>query len=124
MNLSLRDDTIFGHGRATLLLAAAAWIGLTTGAYAQDMSFDLNEAESAPAEEKQAPPPAEGEGEAGGEAKASGSASSSGDILADLTAEGGKEEQTADERLPREKEVIEKIYAVQRMYVLRTGRFE
>ncbi len=125
MNLSLRDDTIFGHGRAALLAAVAAWIGLTVSgsAHAQDMSFDLNEAESAPAPDKEAPPP-EGEGEAGGEAKASGSASAGGDILAELTAESGKEEATADERLPREKEVIEKIYAVQRMYVLRTGRFE
>jgi outer membrane beta-barrel protein len=126
MNLSLRDDTILGHGRAALLAAVAAWIGLTVSgsAQAQDMSFDLNEAESAPAPEQQAPPP-EGEGgEAGAEGKASGSASAGGDILAELTAEGGKEEATADERLPREKEVIEKIYAVQRMYVLRTGRFE
>jgi outer membrane beta-barrel protein len=130
MNLSLRDDTIYGHGRAALLAAVAAWIGLTLvgSAHAQDMSFDINEAESAPAEkEKQAPPPAEGEpaeGEAGGTGKASGSASAGGDILSELTAEGGKEETTSEGGLPREKEVIEKIYAVQRMYVLRTGRFE
>ena len=127
MNLSLRDDTIFGNGRAAVLAAVAAWIGLTVfgSAQAQDMSFDLNEAETAPAPDKEAPPPEGGEagGEAGGDVKASGSASG-GDILSELTAEGGKEETTADERLPREKEVIEKIYAVQRMYVLRTGRFE
>jgi outer membrane beta-barrel protein len=128
MNLSLRDDTIFGNGRAAMLAAVAAWIGLTvvSSAQAQDMSFDLNEAETAPAPEKEAPPP-EGEagGEAGGEAKASGSASASGDILSELTAESGKDDKTNTETgLPREKEVIEKIYAVQRMYVLRTGRFE
>jgi outer membrane beta-barrel protein len=127
MNLSLRDDTIFGHGRAALLAAVAAWIGLTVSgsAQAQDMSFDLNEAESAPAPEQQAPPP-EGEqgGEASGSAQGKASASASGDILSELTAEGDKDETTANDRLPREKEVIEKIYAVQRMYVLRTGRFE
>jgi len=127
MNLSLRDDTIFGNGRAAMLAAVAAWIGLTvfSSAQAQDMSFDINEAETAPAPEKEAPPP-EGEagGEAGGEGKASGSASASGDILSELTAETGKEDKTTEDGLPREKEVIEKIYAVQRMYVLRTGRFE
>jgi outer membrane beta-barrel protein len=127
MNLSLRDDTIFGHGRAAMLAAVAAWIGLSVSgsARAQDMSFDLNEAESAPAPEQQAPPP-EGEqgGEASGSAQGKASASASGDILSELTAEGDKEEETSNDRLPREKEVIEKIYAVQRMYVLRTGRFE
>src|SRR5262245_23294539 len=122
MNLSLREDTILRPGVCAL---AAVWVGLlvVSSAHAQDMSFDINEAEQAPAEEapKQG---GEAEGEAGGEAKASGSAAASGDILSELTAEGGKEETTAEDRLPREKEVVEKIYAVQRMYVLRTGRFE
>jgi len=136
MNLSLREDTILPSQARTLSRArvrsaapwalAGVWVGLlvVSSAHAQDMSFDLNEAEQAPAPDEK--PAKEGEpaaeGEAGGEAKAS--ASGSGDILAELTAEGGKEETTSESRLPREKEVIEKIYAVQRVYVLRTGRFE
>ena len=123
MNLSLREDTILRPG---VLALAAAWVGLlvVSSAHAQDMSFDLNEAEQAPAPEEAPKQGGEAGAEAGGEAKASGSASTSGDILSELTAEGDKEETTAQDRLPREKEVVEKIYAVQRMYVLRTGRFE
>jgi outer membrane beta-barrel protein len=125
MNLSLREDTTPRCWPARIVALAVVGAGLlvvNSSAHAQDMSFDLDEAEK-PAEEQA--PPAEGEAgaEAGGEAKASGSVGT-GDILEELTAEGGKDEQTAQDRLPREKEVIEKIYAVQRMYVLRTGRFE
>jgi len=125
MNLSLREDTIL----PALTALVSVWVGLlvVSSAHAQDMSFDLNEAEQAPAPEEK--PAKEGqqpaaEGEAGGEGKASGSASAGGDVLSELTADTGKEETTTESGLPREKEVIEKIYAVQRMYVLRTGRFE
>ena len=99
---------------------------------AQDMSFDLNEAESAPTAE---PSPAEGqdktpeepkggaaEGEVGAEGQAS--AGSSGDVLADLTAEGGPKEEKIEGGIEKETEVVEEIYAVQRMSVVRGGRLE
>jgi outer membrane beta-barrel protein len=131
MNLSLRHDEKLPHWAArlpsSLLTIGIVFAGLVSTVHAQDMSFDINETETEAAPEdkgKPAPAPEGDEAEAGGEASATGSASSSGDILSELTAEGDKEEQTAEERLPREKEVIEKIYAVQRVYVLRTGRFE
>jgi outer membrane beta-barrel protein len=128
MNLSLREDTILRPWPARVLAMAVVGAGLlvvNSRAHAQDMSFDLDEAEQAPAEEQPAAPEGEAgaEGEAGGEAKASGSAST-GDILTELTAEGTSDTTATEGGLPREKEVIEKIYAVQRMYVLRTGRFE
>lgn len=83
---------------------------------AQDMSFDLNEAEEAEA--------AQPAGEAGAEGEASAEASASDDVLTELTAGGGKSESRDDDAGPREQEVAEEIYAVQRMYVLRNGRFE
>ena len=127
MNLSLREDTILRHGSPRLWALALACMGSMvdhSSARAQDMSFDLDEAESesAPAEEGQGQ--AQGEAGAEGEVSTEGKASASGDILTELTADSGKEETATDSGLPREKEVIEKIYAVQRMYVLRTGRFE
>jgi outer membrane beta-barrel protein len=119
-----RDQAGFWLG---VLLVAA----MPTMAAAQDMSFDLEEAESEaappPAEGEQAAPPAEGEGaEAGaeGEVEASGSASTGGDVLAELTAEGGPKEEKVEGGIEKEKEIAEEIYAVQRMYVLRNGRFE
>jgi outer membrane beta-barrel protein len=45
-------------------------------------------------------------------------------VFSELTTEIGEEEGAADSSLPREREAIEEIYAVQRMYVLRNGRFE
>jgi len=95
------------------------------------MSFDVDEAETGTS--KPAAKPKKGDkkqaqqqqpAEAEGEAEASVSASSGGDVLTELTADKGKEEAAPEGGLPREKEVIEKIYAVQRMYVLRNGRFE
>jgi outer membrane beta-barrel protein len=93
------------------------------------MSFGVDEAETATSKTKskkdqKAEPKSDDTEEVGAEGSASGSASSGGDVLTELTAEKKGEEQTAEGGLPREKEVIEKIYAVQRMYVLRTGRFE
>jgi outer membrane beta-barrel protein len=124
-----------GRHRVGLWLGMMLVAAMPTMAAAQDMSFDLEEAESAegegeaapPAAEGEAAPPAEGEGaEAGaeGEASASGSASAGGDVLAELTAEGGPKEEKIEGGIEKEKEIAEEIYAVQRMYVLRNGRFE
>lgn len=128
MNLSFRHE-MKPPQRATrmpvsLLAFGIAWAALGSIALAQDMTFDVDEAESKSSGD--APAKGEAEPSEGGEAEAGASASgsASGDILSELTAEGDKEEQTADSRLPREKEVVEKIYAVQRMFVLRNGRFE
>ncbi|MDH5674130.1 MAG: outer membrane beta-barrel domain-containing protein [Myxococcales bacterium] len=99
--------------------------------HAQDMSFDLDEAESDAAPEADAEAGGEagaeagGEVEMGGEAEAGGGAAAGGggDLLDELTSDDDMEEEAGD-RAPREKEVVEEIYAVQRMYVLRNGRFE
>lgn len=113
----------------TLLAAGALCLG-PGRASAQDMSFDLEEAETAGEGEagEAKPEEAKPEGEAGaeGEAEAEGSASAtaSGDVLAELTAEGGPELEKVEGGVQRETEVAEEIYAVQRMYVLRNGRFE
>lgn len=106
--------------------AGALFIWPALGA-AQDMSFDLDEAEKAeeapaePAEAGAGEQPAEG---AEGEAEGGASATSSGDVLAELTAEGGPEQEKVEGGIQRETESAEEIYAVQRMYVLRNGRFE
>lgn len=103
--------------------AAAAVLLLCPGspASAQDMSFDLDESEKTP-------PPAEGDAAAGetaeGEAEAEGEAKGGGDVFTELTTEIGEEQGGAEESLPREREAVEEIYAVQRMYVIRNGRFE
>ncbi len=83
-------------------------------ASAQDMSFDLDESESA------APAPAEGKPAAEGEA----ATEAAGDVFSEITTEISDEGGAADESLPREREAAEEIYAVQRMYVVRDGRFE
>lgn len=93
---------------------------------AQDMSFDLDEAEGAsdapapPTKGKGKAPEEEGvEGEVEGEAAISG-----GDVLTELTAEGGPSEEKVEGGIEKETEVAEEIYAVQRMQVVRSGRFE
>jgi outer membrane beta-barrel protein len=107
------------HTWAGALAIGALLLGLGARAEAQDMSFGLDEAEEpAPAEE--GAPAAEGQAE--GEAGAS--AEGGGDIFSELSTEIEGEEGDASSQLPREKEAIEEIYAVQRMYVLRNGRFE
>jgi outer membrane beta-barrel protein len=107
--------------RSVAWIAAALCCALPQTTAAQDMSFDLNEAEAAEAEQ-----PAEGEKPAEGEAAAEGEASAEGggDVLAELTAESGTSDAEQEATGPREQEVAEEIYAVQRMYVLRNGRFE
>jgi len=85
-------------------------------AVAQDMSFDLDEAETAPAEA-----PAE---EAPAEDAPAEEAPAEDDVVSDLAEEGGESSLETEENLPKQEEVAEEIYAVQRMYVLRRGRFE
>jgi outer membrane beta-barrel protein len=138
MNLSFRHGVVISRRArsqtaALGLLLALAFAANAHDASAQDMSFDVDEAETGTAktakpkqekkeDKKQKDAEAAADGEEGGEAAVN--AGSGGDVLAELTADKGKEEATTEGGLPREKEVIEKIYAVQRMYVLRNGRFE
>jgi outer membrane beta-barrel protein len=132
------DGPKTGKCRAGAWLAALLVAGLPAMAAAQDMSFDLQEAESAggeaggeaaPADKDkgkkpaEAAPAAEGAAEAGAEGEAGGEAAG-GDVLAELTAEGGPKEEKVEGGIEKEKEIAEEIYAVQRMYVLRNGRFE
>lgn len=104
------------------LLALLASLMCASGAAAQDMSFDLDEADSGAGDE-----PADD----GGDAEAEGDAlleadgeGSTGDIFAELSAEGEGDAVGPTETGPKQKEVAEEIYAVQRMYALRNGRFE
>lgn len=124
--MRLRSDRN-GSARALRLawILAALCCALPQPSAAQDMSFDLNEAEAAEAEQPaEGEKPAEGEAAAEGEASAEGQASADGDVLADITADMGTTETKEEATGPREQEVAEEIYAVQRMYVLRNGRFE
>jgi outer membrane beta-barrel protein len=120
MNLGFRHDVerMSTAQRATWGLALVCALACTPRlAHAQDMSFDLDEAESGGAEAKgEASTDEAAEGEAEGEG--------GGDVLSELAAGDGKDEAVPEDNLPREKEVAEEIYAVQRMYVLRNGRFE
>jgi outer membrane beta-barrel protein len=131
MNLSFRHDVLISTRAGSRLLALGFLMAIAFArpVLAQDMSFDVDEAESAPKPKKDA-----GKGKAaattdesaGGEegASAEGGAAAGGDVLSEMTADKGRAEEAAETGLPREKETIEKIYAVQRMYVLRNGRFE
>lgn len=137
MKLGFRDE-VGGPNMAktgfTALLAAVALWAVPDLAAGQDMSFGLDEAESAGGEgeaeagDKKKPEaegqPAEGEAAAEGAAEGGASATAGGDVLAELTAEGGPEQEKVEGGVQRETEVAEEIYAVQRMYVLRNGRFE
>jgi outer membrane beta-barrel protein len=99
------------------------WVGLIVlwsfadGAIAQDMSFDIDEAETTEAS------PEEAQGQEG-EAEASVKAEVGGDVLSDLA--GGAEEKEEPAAAEREHHtlVAEEIYAVQRIYALRYLRFE
>ena len=128
---SMQDVENRKTGKTWLALSFGALGALTCLApglaAAQDMSFDLNEAEQAPAEPAK---PAEGAeapaGEAGAEAEGEAGAEvgAGGDVLAELTAEGGPAEEKVEGGISKEREIAEEIFAVQRMYVLRSGRFE
>jgi outer membrane beta-barrel protein len=108
--------------RIVLLAGLIAFLAPARGVFAQDMSFDVNEAESGEAktEGKEAP---KAEKKAGG--KAAGKAEAGGgDVLSELA--GAEEKKEASANLEREHHrfVAEEIYAVQRMYVLRAYRLE
>lgn len=108
---------------AALVGALTVFLG-SARVSAQDMSFDLDEAETAGGEaEGGAEAKPKGEASAEGEASA-GASASTGDVLSELTADGGPAEEKVEGGVQRESEVAEEIYAVQRMYVLRSGRFE
>ncbi|MDD9946982.1 MAG: outer membrane beta-barrel domain-containing protein [Myxococcales bacterium] len=118
----------FNVMRLSLIAIVLTWAG---EASAQDMSFDLDEAENAEAEveaeagaEGEAEAGAEGGAEVGAEAGAEADLSAEGDIFAELSSEGEGELEGEQATGPKQKEVAEEIYAVQRMYVLRRGRFE
>ena len=118
--------------RALLAWLAVAGLSLYAGpALAQDMSFDLEdaEAEGEGAEgEGEAGAEGEVEGEVGAEGEAGGDIGLGGDIIGDLA--GGDEEQQGPGAMgprdgaPRSTETIEEIYAVQQIYALRINRVE
>jgi outer membrane beta-barrel protein len=119
MNFSFKADARKPKNRTAVRVAALA--GLTflvvplSAAIAQDMSFDLEEAESGKVA---------AEAEAGGEVSAEAEADTSGDVLSELAST--PEEDTAEAAPEREKHtlVTEEIYAVQRIYALRRARLE
>ena len=121
------DKDEVAKSRLTALLSMLCALGLPAVAAAQDMSFDLDEAESAEADadaDAEADAELEGEVEAGAEGEAGADVGGGGDIFDELTEDEGVLEEDEASRAPREKEAVEEIYAVQRMYVLRNGRFE
>jgi outer membrane beta-barrel protein len=98
-------------------LVLAICMQLSTVAFAQDMSFDLEETESDKDKDKKPE-----EAKAG--AEASGSVSAEGDIIGDLAAEDSTAPAQAEEGGPKPTEVSEEIYAVQQIYALRNNRLE
>lgn len=103
--------------RIVAWLALAVCSQLSGLAFAQDMSFDLEETESAGAEKK---PDAEAATAAEGSAEVSAEGSLIGDLAADNSATAEKSDTTG----PKPTEVSEEIYAVQQVYALRKNRVE
>jgi outer membrane beta-barrel protein len=99
--------------RIVAWLALAVCSQLSGLAFAQDMSFDLEETESA-GKEAEKKPEAAAEGEAGAE----------GNLIGDLAADTSTGSQKSDETGPKPTEVSEEIYAVQQIYALRRNRLE
>lgn len=93
-------------------LAVAACVQFTAAASAQDMSFDLDEAES---EEADAEADAEAGAEGGGDDM---------DLITDLAEDDDSDLGTEEQAGPRPTEVVEEIYAVQQIYALRKNRVE
>ena len=99
-----------------------AWLALIASsqvsalASAQDMSFGLEETESAGADSEAAG--AANDGEAGG--------SAGGDVIGDLAGDDGSSspKAAAQSAGPKLNEVSEEIYAVQQIYALRNNRLE
>ena len=134
MNLGFMHEVDRQKMVKTWLTALLATLGLCVSpalVAAQDMSFDLNEAEHAGGEGKaatQAPAQgeagAEGKGKAKAEPEAAAAGGGGGDVLEELTKEGGNAPEKNIGGEEKQKEIAEEIYAVQRMYVIRSGRFE
>jgi outer membrane beta-barrel protein len=108
--------------KTALALAAAALLGLASGASAQDMTFDTEEAQGEGTEEggegadmNLGAEDVAGEGTEGGEG---------GDVIGDLAAGGEQQQEGPRERAPRSSETVEEIYAVQQIYALRINRVE
>ena len=118
---------------AILLFTATLAVGGT--ALAQDMSFDLDDAEGGDTGEEGTGDTGDAgddsglvmEGdEGGGEGGDEGGGldfGDTGDVIGDL-AGGGEEDQGARDRAPRSTETVEEIYAVQQIYALRINRVE
>ena len=122
MELGFRRQDVADKPRPgwVLLTLASAWAIGHTPVAAQDMTFDLDEAETSEEEGEAA-----GEASAEGEAEAEAEVSGGGDIFTELSEQDDAASATGDVAAePKETEVVEEIYAVQRMYVLRGGRLE
>jgi outer membrane beta-barrel protein len=101
--------------RIVAWLVLAICMQVSAVAFAQDMSFDLEETESEKAEKPDA--------KAGAEAE--GSVSAGGDIIGDLATEEPTSSTKSNEPTgPKPTEASEEIYAVQQIYALRNNRLE
>jgi outer membrane beta-barrel protein len=98
--------------RIVAWLALAVCSQLSGLAFAQDMSFDLEETESAGKEAEKKPEAATGE------------AGAEGNLIGDLAADSSTGAQKTDDTGPKPTEVSEEIYAVQQIYALRKNRLE
>lgn len=106
--------------RIVAWLALAVCSQVSGLAFAQDMSFDLEETEKAePAESSEGGDEATTEGSAEGEV-----GGDTGNLIGDLAADTSGPSKSAEETGPKPKEVSEEIYAVQQIYALRKKRLE
>jgi outer membrane beta-barrel protein len=105
--------------RIVAWLALAVCSQLSGLAFAQDMSFDLEETESAGAAAEKKP---DGEEPAAAEGSVEGSAE--GNLIGDLAADTSGGAQKTDDGGPKPTEISEEIYAVQQVYALRKNRIE
>ena len=127
--------------RIVACLALALCMQVSATATAQDMSFDLEETESAGGKAeagkkggKKAEPktaaPAEPENDTGEETGAAeegapeAEAEGAGGLIGDLASDDPNEPKEAVEGGPKPTEVSEEIYAVQQVYALRNNRIE
>jgi hypothetical protein len=102
--------------RIVAWLALALCTQFRMVAFAQDMSFDLEETEETQKAEKPDGNKAAVETE--------GSADASTDIIGDLAADESGTTAQAQEAGPKPTEISEEIYAVQQIYALRSNRVE
>lgn len=131
--------------RIVACLALAVCMQVSATATAQDMSFDLEETESAGGKAEtpkkgskkgqakvEAAAGAEASTEAGtdatvtgdADATAEGDAEGGGGLIGDLAADDPNEAKAETESGPKPTEVSEEIYAVQQVYALRNNRLE